>query len=77
MNAPAGFRLVDGRPVDIDPIAAMFNPRWLPQALHMTIAAYLATGFAVAGIHAFVLLRDRSEPLPPAGPGDRRSPSPR
>jgi len=25
----------------------------------MTIAAYAATGFAVAGIHAFMLLRDR------------------
>jgi len=39
MNAPTGFRLVDGRPVDIDPIAAMLNPAALPQALHMTLAA--------------------------------------
>jgi len=59
MNTPTGFRLVDGRPVDIDPIAAMLNPAAFSQALHMTIAAYAATGFAVAGIHAFLLLRDR------------------
>src|SRR5689334_5964634 len=26
MNAPAGFRLLDGKAVDIDPIAAMLNP---------------------------------------------------
>lgn len=58
MNAPAGFRLVDGKPVDIDPIAAMMNPAALPQTLHMTLAAYAATGFVVAGIHAFMLLRD-------------------
>jgi cytochrome d ubiquinol oxidase subunit I len=58
MNAPAGFRLVNGRPVDIDPIAAMMNPAALPQTLHMTLAAYAATGFVVAGIHAFMLLRD-------------------
>ncbi len=59
MNAPAGFRLVDGKPVDIDPIAAMMNTASFPQTLHMTLAAYAATGFAVAGIHAFMLRRDR------------------
>lgn len=58
MNTPAGFRVVNGLPVDIDPVAAMFNPSWFVQALHMTLAAYLATGAAVAGIHAFMLLRD-------------------
>jgi cytochrome d ubiquinol oxidase subunit I len=58
MNAPTGFRLVDGKPVDIDPIAAMMNPAALPQTIHMTLAAYAATGFVVAGIHAFMLRRD-------------------
>lgn len=58
MNAPAGFRLVNGQPVDIDPIAAMLNPAALPQTIHMTLAAYAATGFVVAGIHAFMLRRD-------------------
>ena len=58
MNAPVGFRLVDGKPVDIDPIAAMLNPASLPQTIHMTLAAYAATGFVVAGIHAYMLRRD-------------------
>lgn len=58
MNAPTGFRLVDGKPVDIDPIAAMLNPAAFGQTLHMTLAAYAATGFVVAGIHAFMLRRD-------------------
>jgi len=58
MNAPTGFRLVDGKPVDVDPIAAMMNPAALPQTLHMTLAAYAATGFVVAGIHAFMLRRE-------------------
>jgi cytochrome d ubiquinol oxidase subunit I len=58
MNAPAGFRLVEGKPVDVDPIAAMMNPASFPQTLHMTLAAYAATGFVVAGIHAFMLSRD-------------------
>jgi cytochrome d ubiquinol oxidase subunit I len=58
MNAPTGFRLVDGKLVDIDPIAAMLNPAAFSQTLHMTLAAYAATGFVVAGIHAFMLRRD-------------------
>ena len=59
MNSPAGFDLVGGQPVNIDPIAAMLNPMAFQQTLHMTLAAYTATGFAVAGIHAFLLLFDR------------------
>ncbi|HEV7366695.1 MAG TPA: cytochrome ubiquinol oxidase subunit I [Gemmatimonadales bacterium] len=58
MNTPAGFDLVAGRPVNVDPIAAMLNPAAFQQTLHMTLAAYTATGFAVAGIHAFLLLFD-------------------
>ena len=59
MNSPTGFDLVDGRIANIDPIAGMMNPMAFTQTLHMTLAAYAATGFAVAGIHAFLLLFDR------------------
>ncbi|HKC87849.1 MAG TPA: cytochrome ubiquinol oxidase subunit I [Blastocatellia bacterium] len=59
MNTPTGFQLMDGKPVNIDPIAAMMNPAALGQTIHMLLAAYAAVGFAVAGIHAFLLLRDR------------------
>lgn len=57
MNSPAGFTWLDGRALDIDPVKAMFNPGWWSQGLHMTLAAFEATGFAVAGIHALLLLR--------------------
>ena len=60
MNAPTGFELVDGRVTKIDPMAAMLNPASLQQVIHMTLAAYVATGFSVAAVHAFFLLRDRS-----------------
>jgi cytochrome bd ubiquinol oxidase subunit I len=56
MNSPAGFDLIGGEPVNVDPIAAMLNPAAFQQTLHMTLAAFTATGFAVAGIHAFLLL---------------------
>lgn len=57
MNTPTGFTMLDGKPVGIDPIAAIFNPAALTQTIHMTLAAYAATGFGVAGIHAFLLLK--------------------
>ena len=59
MNAPAGFTIVDGKITNIDPIAAMLNPASFHEVLHMTLAAYVATGFAAAAIHAFFVLRDR------------------
>ena len=63
MNAPSGFRLVNGQPIDVDPIAAMGNAAALSQTIHMTIAAYAATALAVAGIHAYVLRRRSGTPL--------------
>jgi cytochrome d ubiquinol oxidase subunit I len=63
MNTPAGFRLVDGRIVEVDPLAAMFNPAAGAQVLHMLLAAYAAVGVAVAGIHARLLLRDHRHPF--------------
>jgi cytochrome d ubiquinol oxidase subunit I len=59
MNAPAGFKIVRGKITDIDPIAAMLNQASLHEVLHMTLAAFIATGFAVGAIHAFLLLADR------------------
>src|SRR5512145_1632590 len=63
MNSPAGFFLDGGMPADVSPIAAMLNPAWKTEVLHMTLAAFAASGFAVAGIHAFMLLRDRDNPF--------------
>lgn len=60
MNAPTGFDHENGAFTNIDPLAAMFNRASLHEALHMTLAAFAATGFAVAGIHAFLLRRNRT-----------------
>jgi cytochrome d ubiquinol oxidase subunit I len=60
MNSPAGFTWKNGEAINIDPVAAMFNDAWLSQSLHMTLAAFVATAFAVAGVHAFLLIKDRN-----------------
>ena len=63
MNTPRGFSLVNGLPANIEPFAAVLNPAGLLQAPHMILAAYATTGFAVAGIHAFLLLRQPGNPF--------------
>jgi len=63
MNTPTGYAVVDGIMRAVDPIAALRTPAAFPQALHMTIAAYAATGLGVAGIHALLLLKNRTNPF--------------
>jgi cytochrome d ubiquinol oxidase subunit I len=58
MNHPAGFATVNGAVADIDPVAAMFPPGWAHEVVHVLLSCYIATGFAVAGIHAWALRRD-------------------
>ena len=60
MNSPAGFDYVNGQYLNVDPIKAMFNDAWASEALHMTLAAFVATGFAVAGIHALMIYRKKN-----------------
>jgi cytochrome bd ubiquinol oxidase subunit I len=57
MNTPTGFTMVGGQPVDVRPFAAMANRAAFAQTLHMTLAAYAATGLGVAGVHAVMILR--------------------
>lgn len=45
---------------DIDPLRAMATPFAFHEVVHGTLAAYMATAFAVAAIHAWQLLRGRS-----------------
>lgn len=59
MNAPVGYTIAgDGSLLGVDPIAGMRSPAAFQQGLHMLLASYAATGMAVAGVHALMLLRD-------------------
>ncbi len=63
MNAPSGFDYINGEFLNINPVKALFNPAWFTQSLHMTLAAFTATGFAVAGIHAFQIYKKQQTEL--------------
>src|SRR4051794_18551949 len=60
MNHPSGFRLDAGRVVDVQPWKALFANQYLwHELIHMYVAAYLVTGFVMAGVYAAARLRGR------------------
>jgi cytochrome d ubiquinol oxidase subunit I len=60
MNHPTGFRLVNGKVVDVHPFQALFeNSYFWHELVHMYLAAYMVTGFVVAGAYAAGRLRGR------------------
>ncbi len=63
MNVPAGFALAAGAPVELQPFVAMFPPGWAHEVIHVVLSSYVATAFAVAGIHAALLLRHPESPF--------------
>ncbi|HZC39407.1 MAG TPA: cytochrome ubiquinol oxidase subunit I [Streptosporangiaceae bacterium] len=61
MNAPAGFTLSHGRISKVDPLSVYFNAATPYQTPHMVLAAYMVTGYLVAGVYAAGLLRGRRD----------------
>ncbi|MFD3447972.1 cytochrome ubiquinol oxidase subunit I [Microbacteriaceae bacterium 4G12] len=59
MNTPQGFKLVDGRIVDLQPLLAMFNPATPTKTLHVIITAYLTSALVLAAITAFMMLKGK------------------
>jgi cytochrome d ubiquinol oxidase subunit I len=60
MNHPTGFRLRDGKAVDVHPLEALFaNSYFWHELVHMYVAAYIVTGFLLASAYAVARLRGR------------------
>ena len=62
MNHPTGFRVEDGRIVDVEPIRALFgNSYFWHEMVHMYMAGFLVAGFVTASIYAVARLRGRRD----------------
>jgi cytochrome bd ubiquinol oxidase subunit I len=60
MNHPTGFRLENGRAVDVHPWSALFgNGYFWHELVHMYLAAYIVAGFITASVYAWAWLRGR------------------
>ncbi len=57
MHTPTGYAVVDGRFVPADWMEIIFNPSFPYRLVHMVLAAYLTTAFAVGAVGAWHLLR--------------------
>jgi cytochrome bd ubiquinol oxidase subunit I len=58
MNHPTGFQLHGGKVTHVNPLGALFgNPYLWSELIHMYVAAYMVTGFIVAGCYAYAKLR--------------------
>ncbi|HVU49950.1 MAG TPA: cytochrome ubiquinol oxidase subunit I [Polyangia bacterium] len=59
MNNPAGIvETSRSAALELEPLRAMWSPSWPYQTVHVLLASYQATAWAMVGIHAFFLLRD-------------------
>ncbi|MEH7548203.1 MULTISPECIES: cytochrome ubiquinol oxidase subunit I [Bacillaceae] len=56
-GTPAGFNIVNGKIVDIDPWAAFFNPSFFVTAGHVALSAYTTGAFIVATVSAYKMLK--------------------
>lgn len=60
MQHPSGFKLVHGKVTDVRPLAALFGNSFLwNEMVHMYLAAFMVTGFLMAGAYAVQFLRGR------------------
>jgi len=60
MNHPVGFSLRNGKVVNVHPLRALLGNSYLwNELIHMYVAAYIVSGFLVAGWYALCRLRGR------------------
>jgi cytochrome d ubiquinol oxidase subunit I len=57
MNAPQGFRLQNGLPVDVEPLRAMFNPALFTTYTHSLVGYFLTAAAAGAAYYAWRWLK--------------------
>ncbi|HKC29636.1 MAG TPA: cytochrome ubiquinol oxidase subunit I [Jatrophihabitans sp.] len=61
MNQPGGFTERNGKVVSVNPWQVYFNHAAIYEMPHMILAAYMVTGFLVAGVYAAGILRGRRD----------------
>ena len=61
MNQPGGFTMKNGQIVSVSPWRVFFNHAAGYEMPHMILAAYMVTGFTVAGVYAWAIFRGRRD----------------
>jgi cytochrome d ubiquinol oxidase subunit I len=61
MNQPGGFTVADGKIVSVNIWQVFFNHAAIYEMPHMILAAYMVSGFLLAGVYAAGILRGRRD----------------
>jgi cytochrome d ubiquinol oxidase subunit I len=61
MNQPGGFTMRNGEITSISPWRVFFNHAAIYEMPHMILAAYMVSGFTVAGVYAWGIARGRRD----------------
>ncbi|XJZ26586.1 cytochrome ubiquinol oxidase subunit I [Bacillota bacterium Lsc_1132] len=56
-GTPAGFKIVNGKIVDVHPWQAFFNPSFFVTSGHVALSAYTTGAFIIASVSAFKILK--------------------
>ncbi|MFZ3589321.1 cytochrome ubiquinol oxidase subunit I [Bacillus sp. DJP31] len=56
-GTPAGFDIVNGEIVNVDPWAAFWNPSFLVTSGHVAVSAFMTGAFVIASVAAYKMLR--------------------
>ncbi|MBU7217785.1 cytochrome ubiquinol oxidase subunit I [Staphylococcus gallinarum] len=59
MNTPAGFEMKNGKMINVEPWAAMFNDSFLVRSFHVVATALMTMAFVLAAVAAFKLLKNK------------------
>jgi cytochrome d ubiquinol oxidase subunit I len=61
MNQPGGFTMKNGQVTSVDAWQVFFNHAAIYEMPHMIIAAYMVSGFSVAAVYAWGILKGRKD----------------
>jgi len=61
MNQPGGFTTKNGQVASVDAWQVFFNHAAIYEMPHMILAAYMVSGFSVAAVYAWAILRNRND----------------
>lgn len=59
MNTPGGFDFINGKLMNIDPVAAMFNASFGIRSFHVVSTAFMTAAFILASIAAYRLIKNK------------------
>lgn len=63
MQTPSGYVIQHGQYIVTDWWHVVFNPSFIPRFMHMLLASYVSSGFVIAAVSAYFLLKNKHQDI--------------